>query len=582
MAGRTINLFMWGYQDSYRIHVQILARNTLKELGAEPNAEVLLVGARRPGSMNRNQVCVEPESGKWPLSIFEGLLDSVESIYEHHDLQHMFYSDEASMRDKPEWMRRDSVRTSVTKALVSFDAEENVISFAGSPRLVGDYYVTPIIQIPSATFSQFPPLPPCVNSDDRRGYGFRSLTHAAMSAVLKAATKELESPDPGRFTHGSMRDAEEIVRIAAKDFLHTPGLSIERQYTYTDLFDTLNLVSSLMYEGGKGVGQLVLANPESEAVEFLAKFSQPIPFREPRWVRKILQMATAGVGLVANSSHILGLGNLKRSYDPSRQDAFTVAFIDHYQWELLWGRQVLIRSHYAVPKLPQEHFDKASFSANYSRLFPASSPEDADHLWNLLQVQVRQDHGSMLVVAEDAAAEAYRLSKQGTNITPTRLSETLLQSVSGIDGTILLDPHGNCHAIGVILDGEASDACTPSRGSRYNSGVRYVQASLQRRFAIVVSDDRTVDLIPPLRRLVSRKLLEQHVATFASATLDDYHDSRNWLDNHRFYINAEQCSRLNAAIARLDSSPKEVGRIYLGINLFQPNSEMDDSYLVLD
>ncbi|HHT4911814.1 TPA: hypothetical protein ACTY1T_004733, partial [Escherichia coli] len=25
---------MWGYQDSYRIHIQILARNVLKKLGA--------------------------------------------------------------------------------------------------------------------------------------------------------------------------------------------------------------------------------------------------------------------------------------------------------------------------------------------------------------------------------------------------------------------------------------------------------------------------------------------------------------------------------------------------------------------
>ncbi len=30
MAGSIINLFMWGYQDSYRIHIQILARNVLK------------------------------------------------------------------------------------------------------------------------------------------------------------------------------------------------------------------------------------------------------------------------------------------------------------------------------------------------------------------------------------------------------------------------------------------------------------------------------------------------------------------------------------------------------------------------
>src|SRR3989339_555729 len=117
MAGNLIYLFMWGYQESYRISIQQLARNVLKELGAEADAEVLLVGSRSPNSKNPNQVCVEPEDGQWPLSVFDGLLDSVETTYQSHHLQNIVYGDEPSMRDKPEWMRRDSVRTSVAMAL---------------------------------------------------------------------------------------------------------------------------------------------------------------------------------------------------------------------------------------------------------------------------------------------------------------------------------------------------------------------------------------------------------------------------------------------------------------------------------
>lgn len=244
MAGSIINLFMWGYQDSYRIHIQILARNVLKKLGAPADAEVLLVGARRPGSKNANPICVEPEDGKWHLSLFEGLLDSVESIYKNHRLQSMIFGDGPSMRDKPEWIRRDSVRTSVSKALDAFDTEHNVTSFCGESRRIDDYYVTPVIQIPNDTFEKFPPLLSKSVDESQQGHGFRSLIHAAMYAVLREATEELHNPDPGRFIHGSMRDAEEIIRIAANDFLHTAGLSIERRYIHTDLFDALNLVSS--------------------------------------------------------------------------------------------------------------------------------------------------------------------------------------------------------------------------------------------------------------------------------------------------------------------------------------------------
>ncbi|MCE2482358.1 MAG: hypothetical protein J4F33_05610, partial [Alphaproteobacteria bacterium] len=55
--------------------------------------------------------------------------------------------------------------------------------------------------------------------------------------------------------------------------------------------------------------------------------------------------------------------------------------------------------------------------------------------------------------------------------------------------------HGACHAIGVILDGVASSECTPSRGARYNSGIRYIDSSSNLRLAVIVSDDRTVDVI---------------------------------------------------------------------------------------
>jgi hypothetical protein len=579
VSGKTIYLFIWGYQDTYRKQIQILARNVLENLGAPAEAEVLLVGALSPDSNNINPICLEPEDGKWSLSLFDGLLDSVESNYQNHELQNMFYGDEPSMRDKPEWMRCDSVRVSVRNVLTDFDAEKNVISFCGEVRRINNYYVTPVIQIPKTTFVHFPPL--SLQSIDKKpqGRGFPSLIHAAMNTILDEATTELQKPEPGRFTHSSLRDAKEIVRIAAKSFLHTPGLAIERQYTHTDLFDALNLVSSLMYEGTKGIGQLILVDPDNDKVKFLVRFANPVPFGEPRWVRKVLQMATTGIGIIADSQHIYGLGQLEDLASSSLQATFTVAFIDHFHWVLHYGKQALLRSHYGVPKLPQDPFDKMAFLANYARLFPLTTKNDGLNLWSLLLTQIQQKHGSMIVVAEDAANEALRLSNQGTNIKPTQLTESLLCSVSGIDGTIMLDPDGLCHAIGVILDGEVTEQCTPSRGSRYNSGVRYVQSKGPRRLAIVVSDDRTIDIIPPIRGLISKTKLEQHVATFEVAKVDNYHDSRNWLNDHRFYINADQCKRINKTLDRLDAHPKRVGLIYFRTERFVIHPDMEESYL---
>jgi len=566
---------MWSYQESYRILIQILTRNVLKCLGAPEDSEVLLVGARAPDSSNHHPICVEPEDGKWSLSLFKGLLDTIESNYKDHDMHNMFFGDEASMRDKPEWIHRDSVRSAVEKSLKKYDFEHNIKSFCGDVRRIGDYYVTPIIQVPDTTFEKFPPLPFQPNI---KKHGHRSLIHAAIHTTLKEATEELHNPDPGRIA-SNMRSAEEIVQIAAANFMRTPGLAIDNGYMFNDLFNSLNLISSLLYEGTKGIGKLILVDPDNDAVQFLVKLEEQVPFHKHRWVRKILQMASSGVGIIANSQCIYGLGQLSKSHNSSAQDAFTVVFIDHYHWELRCDEQALLRSHYGNPKLPQEPFDKMAFLANYTRLFPLSTKENGMNLWNLILIQIHQDFGSMIVIAEDAEKEARRLNKQGTRIKPTPLTSELLMSVSCIDGTTLLDPNGNCHAIGVILDGEVTEQCTPSRGSRYNSGVRYVQTSKANRLAVVVSDDRTVDVIPQIRKLVSRSKIENHITSFENATLDNYHNSRNWLDKHRFYINAEQCARINKSINRLDAQPRDPFIIHLATEKFEVDLEMDKSYL---
>lgn len=491
----------------------------------------------------------------------------------------MFYDDAASRRDKPKWMRQDSTRRAIENALKGYDEGNQVISFCGCTQRLDEYYITPVIQIPNSTFKKFPTLQPKLKGNGQQGYGYRSLIHAAIFTVLNEISEELQTPEPGRFTYKAMRSSEEIIRIAARDFLRTPELSIEERYCQGRLFDDLNLVSSLMYEGGEGIGSLIFINSNNEAIDYLVRFIEPVSFREPRWVRKVLQMAASDSAIIADSHRIYGLGKLMKTHDSQEQNAFTINFIDHYYWELCCGELVLLRSQYGVPKLPQEYVDKPSFIANYIRIFPESSVENSSNLWNLLQVQIKQEYGSMIVVTEDAAIEAKRLSKQGTTIMPTYLSEALFHCISRIDGTILLDPYGMCHAFGVILDGEANDKCTPSRGSRYNSGVRYVHSEGRRGLAIVASDDKTIDIIPEIRPLVSRSLLERYITAFNTSNIDNYHEARNWLDEHRFYINAEQCEQLNSTIARLDSYPREVGRIYLGTDKFVVHADFDQSYL---
>src|SRR5690606_17712781 len=249
----------------------------------------------------------------------------------------MFYGDKASNRDKPKWMRQDSTRRAVENALKDYDESNGVISFCGGSQYLDGYYITPVIQIPASTFIKFPALADKPKGNRQQGYGYRSLIHAAILTVLNEVSERLNRPEPGRNTFRAMRSPEEIIQVAAKGFLRTPGLSIEERYYGDGLFEQLNLVSSLLYEGGKGIGSLILINAENEAIDYLIQFKQPIALREPRWVRKILQMAVSGVAIIADSQRIYGLGYLKPTHDSSEQDTFTINFLDHYSWELCCG-----------------------------------------------------------------------------------------------------------------------------------------------------------------------------------------------------------------------------------------------------
>jgi hypothetical protein len=119
-----------------------------------------------------------------------------------------------------------------------------------------------------------------------------------------------------------------------------------------------------------------------------------------------------------------------------------------------------------------------------------------------------QDHGALVVVAADAEAEAARLGSQATCIEPRVLSDLYSRQASRIDGAILLDPQGACHAIGVVLDGQASVAGDRSRGARFNSAIRYVVGT-EGRLAVVASDDGTTNLLPRLRPQVHERDLKE-------------------------------------------------------------------------
>jgi DNA integrity scanning protein DisA with diadenylate cyclase activity len=578
MSKLTIDQFMFPYQRSFRGGFQILIESVLSKIGATVTARVLVVGARAPGADASHDVCIEPEDGEWSTEPFGTLLSNIETTVRQHPMQSMYYSDEPSMRDKPENIRRNSVTQVVQTVLDSSDKGNDLRSFCALSVRVGAYYVVPIIQLPEEIFRQFPPLdlpkpdarqvPRCVPS----------FLHAAIGRVLRDATTELQRPEPGRSMFFPTSDrAQELARSAASDFMRTPAYATAGRYVPAELFERFNMISSLMYEGAHGVGQLILSDPEAADIDFIIRFEQPVPFHEPRWARKVLEMASAEVALISDSEWIYGLGK-RRRLQGTQKLVFTIDFLDHYSWRVRAGEQVMLVARYGVATLPQEPIGRERFIENLHRVFRDSSTSARENLWDVFCAAVDAKHGSMIVVAADAKEEMQRLAAQGTALKPMLLTADVFRRVSGIDGAVVVDPEGLCHAVGVILDGVATSDCTPARGSRFNSAVRYVSGAVHPRLAIVVSEDRTVDVFPLLRPRICRQELEANVLALERATSQNLHKPRNWLDNHRFYLSEQQCLRANRALDRIKAEPKEVGQIWILTKPFETHSEMSDDY----
>ncbi len=109
-----------------------------------------------------------------------------------------------------------------------------------------------------------------------------------------------------------------------------------------------------------------------------------------------------------------------------------------------------------------------------------------------------------------------------------------------------------------------------------------MEADKKQRLAIVVSDDKTVDIFPLLRPRIEieKAKIIQAIEQLEQATADNYHKPRKWLDEHRFYIDAEQCKRINDNLYQIDNLPQEYFEIRFVGDGFEPHPDMDESYFL--
>ncbi|MBD1835249.1 DNA integrity scanning protein DisA nucleotide-binding domain protein [Cyanobacteria bacterium FACHB-472] len=494
-------------------------------------------------------------------------------IFTTHPDQHMYYSDEPTMRDKPENIRRQSVREAIEEALGKIDSNNETRSFCGVPVRLGNFHVAPILQVAQSDIDALPQL---VNPIQfQRWSSTTGIVQALISHLLEEASDKLGTKEPGRFFDTFDSELSGLLRQAGQTLCNAIPLAL-KDFMLRRVFENLNKISELRYEGGETLGTIIFAPPDLPSLNYDAAFLQPIPLGSHRLVRKVVEISDNRLGCICQGNGgIVGFGSLTDSGDTP---VFKAVFTGHYRWALYVNDTLLMNCAFGVPSVPQPRLTEKAFFSNIRRVLPGLTPNQGEALWSAVSAAMDQRHGTMLVVSDAASSEAQRLSSQAIAIEPIKLNSALVARISGIDGAILVDRDCNCHAIGVILDGIATSAGDPSRGARYNSALRYIASSQAPTVCLVVSEDGYVNMVPTLGPQIRKQDVEYHVELLKSLTSDNYHKTRSWLNEHRFYLTSEQCDIVNAELSRIEAEPLDVGEFRISIPVFKPHPDMNESY----
>ncbi|TPG67150.1 DNA integrity scanning protein DisA nucleotide-binding domain protein [Hymenobacter nivis] len=482
---------VWPYQARFRRTIQALADELFGLLDDDLNPLVQLLAM--PTDTDLPVRFLEAGADALPAEPFAGV------VARGQDIQ---YSSPWTYNDRddlsPAILRRRQegrgLRWAVQDVLNALDVDTHYVHFAGWPILVNDCFILTILRVQRKALRAHPTLLPDRYYTDGKPLA-TSLAMAVMYRFNEEAVKNLSEPEPGAGVMSRPREAEELLRAAGRSFLDTPAQALGLDPAVAQLFVTCNTISSLRYEGAEGVGRLLLARRHHPNLEEVFALTCPTPLTDYRAVRKLLEMTTPDVHLLADGENVYALGRQVGHYDAAREDLFAVNFITHYAWELQHGTHLLLRAHYGLPGLPRARLSRASFRRDLKRTFGLSDAPKVDKLWDVVLEASRQKHGTLLVITTEALAEADRLKLQCTLIEPVPLTPLITRLVTAIDGAVLLDPEGYCYSIGVILDGTASGRGDGSRGARYNSALRYVESSRYPCLAVVVSEDGLVNVL---------------------------------------------------------------------------------------
>ncbi len=579
------NVYLWGYQPHFAISAKVAAEALFGRLDEAILPDTFVVAIRDGEDSRCPAAVVEPEDHEFKPDDFSNVLKLTAELGKIEPGPNYAYP--VGSKHGEVWAEEEKRRGFVSrvrkaiKQTVAGACRFNPRKVYVSPgRELGPYLVYTVLLLDEAVCNSHPVL----RRTTRGGYSVvTSLIDAVAYKFVDSCWQAIVLSFAGQGTD-VFPPTESLLRSGAASFMYTPFGACDEFVGLHGGFEACTEISTLTYEKTTRRSRLILARAGHESITESLSFPNAPSLRNYRAVRKLLQLAEPGEGLICDSAHILGVGALRKNYDASNEDLFCVEFVGHAKWELTHAGVALMRVEHGVPQLPKKLAQVKRFCEGFARLFPNAGNKQMGCMNRVASAATELTHGTIIIVAEDAATEAARFGNQCTIVDPQPLTDNLLEKASRIDGAILVSPDGACYAIGVILDGQVSDKGTSDRGARYNSTVRYVLGSRTARIGLVVSDDGMVDIVPEWRPRISRQEIGRRLESLRTVVGDQTVNQREmnkltkWIKDQGFYLSSEQCDEVNGLIAEAERK-SDRSAAWIVYQQFVPHPDMNDTYL---
>jgi len=537
----------WGYMKHMKILLKSFLDDYLRAFYSNPDTNVSIFCMTRELSGY-----ISVESDWLDLKSFDSLARIAECARETSKIKNLHQSHPLAEERLEAKKKYQSYCDAIVQICKSGDYEDKYSFEVIGPMETDVFYVFPIIGVQTCIINQQLHLKTKYIENTTLKMSdcyFSSALEALFSFIV---SQKIYDNYPWR---SDVNIIDKLYVEAARNYMARVG-AYARPFCEVNVFDNIVKISSLAYERKEKKAKIIFGPEGSMNIIVDIRFKFPVRIEEHRKVRKLLEVTSDNVFLVSDGSRFLGFGRFASNYDWDDEKIFIVEVVRKSFWRL-YSNAACVLAYDTGKVIPPKRDDYSPVVMDLIERSLGVNDQNKIAIIHEIINKIRQDdHGAILVFSENAKLESERLLKDGVPADPFSATNDNISLLTSIDGAVLLDVSCKCYSFGVILDGISTDAADSSRGSRYNSSVRYFESNkeMHKMLIVVKSEDGMIDIIPNLKPKASRSLISGLVDQLVGVTSGDnfqydlYRGVINELDKKRFYLNADECGKINKCV----------------------------------